>query len=376
MTSAATLRPLQPVDLAAERAELGAELEEAVLRVLRSGAYVLGPEVAAFEKEFAAFQRTRHAVAVATGTDALVLGLKALGVKPGDEVVTTPFTFFASAGAIAWIGAVPRFVDVDPDTALMREDQVAAAIGPRTRAILPVHLYGQLCDMEALRKIAKAKGVALLEDSAQAHGAERDGYRSGELGDAAAFSFYPTKNLGAAGEGGAVLTNEEAVAKATLRLRDHGSVVKYQHGEVGTNSRLQGIQGAVLRVKLPHLERWNERRRRIAARYTAAFQGSDAVRPLAVLPGSKPCFHQYTVRLVGGTPREAVIEGLAKQSISAAVHYPKPVHLQEAAKSWGVGPGDFPVAEQLAREVLCLPVHPFLSDADVDRVAQALLRLS
>ncbi|MFN0244436.1 MAG: DegT/DnrJ/EryC1/StrS family aminotransferase [Planctomycetota bacterium] len=374
--SAAELAPIQPVDLAAERAAVGPVLEDAVLAVLRSGQYVLGPEVERFERDFAQLCGVPHGIAVSNGTDALVVALKALGVEPGDRVVTTPFTFFASAGAIAWIGAQPALADVELDTALLDPKKAEAAIDARTSCILPVHLYGQMVDMQAFRAIADRKHVRLLEDAAQSHGARRDGHGCGELGDAAAFSFYPTKNLGACGEGGLVATRDADVAAHARRLRDHGSPVKYQHAEVGTNTRMQGIQGAVLNAKLPHLAAWNERRRAIARRYERAFAGSACVVQLRVAPASAHVYHQFTVRICGDVARDRVLDRLREQKIFAGVHYPTPVHLQEAARGWGYGPGDFPNAERLAREVLCLPVHPFLSDSDVDRVAEAVITSS
>ncbi len=366
---------IAPLDLAAERAALGPALEEAVLAVLHGGQYVLGPEVERFEREFAALCGVEHGVAVSSGTDALVLGLRALGVGPGDRVLTSPFSFFASASTIAWIGAIPAFCDVDPETGLLDPELAGAAIDAETRAVVPVHLYGQLADTAAFRALADARGIALLEDAAQAHGATRDGQGPGALGDAAAFSFYPTKNLGAAGEGGMVVTRDAATAKTLRELRDHGSPAKYEHAFLGTNARMHAFQGAVLNVKLPHLARWNARRREIAARYDAAFAGSDAVRPLRREPGCEHAYHQYTVRIAGGE-RDAVLAGLRERRIGAAVHYPTPVHLQEAARGWGYGPGDFPAAERLAAEVLCLPVHPFLADGDADRVAAAVLALT
>lgn len=376
MSTSTDTTPIPPIDLVAERAELGPALQEAVSRVLESGHYILGPEVEAFERDFAKLQRTRFGVGVASGTDALILALKALGVEPGDGVVTSPFTFFASAGSVAWIGARPQLCDVDPETALIEPEAARGAIDGTTRCLLPVHLYGQLVDLKGFRALADEKGLTLLEDAAQAHGAERDGLRAGELGDATAFSFYPTKNLGAAGEGGMVLGNSEKVLEALHLLRDHGMPAKYEHARIGTNSRLQALQAAVLNVKLPHLEAWNGRRREIAARYDEAFAPSELVRPLRTLPGSKPVFHQYTVRILGDGLRDQVLKGLHERKIFAACHYPRPVHLQEVAKSWGYAPGDFPGAEQLAREVLCLPVHPFLSGADVQRVTASVLELS
>ncbi len=366
-------KPIVPVDLAAERAALGPALEEAVLRVLRSGQYILGPEVERFEKDFAALHGVRHGIGVANGTDALIVGLRAIGVQPGDHVVTSPFTFFASAGAIAWMGARPLLADVELDTALLDVKRAEAAIDGRTTALLPVHLYGQLVDMKAFRALADRKKLAILEDGAQSHGAARDGVTCGQLGDACAFSFYPTKNLGACGEGGLILTRDDGVAARARRVREHGSAVRYSHAEIGTNSRLQGLQAAALNVKLPHLAAWNRRRQAIAARYDAAFQGSDVVVPLVRRPGSTHVYHQYTARLCGPVGRDAVLEALKPRKIALAVHYPSPVHLQEAARPWGYKAGDFPNAERLAREVVCLPVHPFLSDADVDRVAEGLL---
>lgn len=370
-----TLRPIGPVDLAAERAALGPILEESLLRVLRSGQYILGPEVEAFEKSFAAFCGVNEAgVAVANGTDALVIALRAACVAPGDHVVTSPFTFFASAGAIAWMGAIPRLADVELDTGLLDVEQAARACDAKTTAILPVHLYGQMVDMRAFRSLCDQRGISLVEDCAQSHGAQRDGVQCGQLGDAAAFSFYPTKNLGACGEGGLVLSRHPKVAQKARRIREHGSPVRYTHAELGTNSRMQGFQGAALNCKLPHLPAWNARRAQHAARYDAALRGSSAVLPLARRANTTHVYHQYTVRIVGKVAREAVIEALKAQGIAAQIHYPSPVHFQEAAKPWGYRPGDFPNAERLAREVLCLPIHPFLSDADVDRVASAVLQ--
>jgi dTDP-4-amino-4,6-dideoxygalactose transaminase len=263
--------------------------------------------------------------------------------------------------------------DVDYETGLLDPARARAAVDGRTTCVLPVHLYGQLADVRAFRALADEKHLTMLEDGAQAHGAARDGHACGQLGDAGTFSFYVTKNLGAAGEGGMVLTRRADVAAALRQLRDHGSPSKYVHARIGTNSRLQALQAAVLNVKLPHLERWNERRRAIAARYDRNLAGSAAVAPLARERDVVHGYHQYTVRVRGARPRDEVAAELARAQIHAGVHYPRPVHLQEAARGWGYGPGDFPAAERLAREVLCLPVHPFLDDADVDRVSEALL---
>jgi dTDP-4-amino-4,6-dideoxygalactose transaminase len=371
-----TSKPITPIDVVAERAELGSALEDAVLRTLASGKYVLGPEVEALERDFAKLHGVQHGIGLATGTDALWLGLLALGVQPGDHVVTTPFTFFASAASIALIGAKPVLADVDPATALLDPAAAERALDDRTTCLLPVHLYGQLADMRAFRALADRRGLKLLEDGAQAHGARREGYACGSLGDAGTFSFYVTKNLGAAGEGGMVLTQRDDVALALRRLRDHGSPQKYVHARIGTNSRLQALQAAILNVKLPHLERWNARRRELAARYDAAFAASTTVVPLTRAPHSTHAYHQYTVRIRGGRTRDAVQADLAERGIHAAVHYPTPVHMQEAARAWGYGPGDFPHAEALAREVLCLPIHPFLASSDVDRVVSAVLALA
>jgi dTDP-4-amino-4,6-dideoxygalactose transaminase len=370
---ATALKSISPVDLAAERAAVGPVLEEAMLRVLRSGQYILGPEVEAFEKAFAAYCGvSERGVAVANGTDALVVALRAACVAPGDHVVTSPFTFFASAGAIAWMGATPRLADVELDTGLLDLEQAAAACDSKTTAILPVHLYGQMVDIKGFRALCDKRGISLVEDCAQSHGAARDGVQCGQLGDAAAFSFYPTKNLGACGEGGMVLSRHAKVVEKARRIREHGSPVRYTHAELGTNSRMQGLQGAALNCKLPHLNAWNARRAEIAARYDAALKGNAAVIPLTRRPNTVHAYHQYTVRIVGGLSRDAVLEKLKAQSIFAQVHYPSPVHLQEAAKPWGYGPGEFPNAERLAREVICLPVHPFLSNADADRVSECL----
>jgi len=371
-TSTRRAAPIAPLDLAAERAELGNELEEAVLQVLRSGRYVLGPEVEAFERSFAELCGVAHGVGVASGTDALIVALRALGIGRGDAILTTPFTFFASASTIALCGARPVLADVDLETGLLDLAAAEAAWEPSVRWILPVHIYGQMVDMRAFAGLAERHGAGIVEDAAQAHGAQRDGVRPGERSAAACFSFYPTKNLGAAGEGGLVVTRDDALARRLREVRDHGSPEKYRHAHLGLNSRLQALQGAVLRCKLSHLERWNERRRALASLYDEAFAGVDDVVPLTTTDGAVHARHQYTVRIVGPRDRDRVQRALAEQGIGAAVHYPIPVHLQEAARDWGYAEGQFPNAERLCREVLCLPIHPFLTDADVLRVAAAV----
>jgi dTDP-4-amino-4,6-dideoxygalactose transaminase len=375
LVGAGALKPLAPVDLAAERAALGPALEQKILEVLRSGQYILGPEVEKLERDMAALHGVPHGIGVANGTDALVVALRACGVNPGDHVVTSPFTFFASAGAIAWMGAVPRFADVELDTALLDPALARAAIDKKTTAILPVHLYGQMVDMRAYRALCDEKKLMLVEDGAQSHAAKRGGVSCGQLGDACAFSFYPTKNLGACGEGGLVVTRHAHVNERARRIREHGSPQRYVHAELGTNSRLQAFQGAALNVKMPHLARWTARRIDIAERYDKAFAGQKNVLPLVRRADAVHVYHQYTVRVLS-MPRDELVESLKTQKIFAGVHYPSPVHLQEAARPWGYGPGDFPNAETLAREVVCLPVHPFLTDADVDRIAEAVLAAS
>ncbi len=373
MNSTAT-RTLAPVDLVSEREFLGSALRDALIRVLDSGHYILGPEVEALERAFAERCRCRHGVGVASGTDALSVALLGIGVRPGDRVLTTPFTFFASAGAIAWIGATPVLADVEPTTGLLDVEAARAAIDNGTTCLLPVHLYGQMVDMRAFRALADERGLKLLEDGAQAHGASRDGVVPGELGDACTFSFYPTKNLGAAGEGGLVVARTDEVGERMRQVRDHGSPEKYKHAFVGTNSRLQAMQAAVLNVKLPHLDAWNARRRELAAGYDAAFTGLANVTPLGAVDGSTHAYHQYTVRIA--EDRDGVVDGLRERGIIAGVHYPLPVHLQEAARDWGYGPGDFPVSEALSNEVLSLPVHPFLTADDQARVIDAVRELT
>ncbi len=369
-------RPIPPLDLGAERVFLGSALEEALKRVLESGQFILGPEVERLERSMAELSRAKHGIGVSSGTDALVLGLLALGVKPGDHVLTSPFTFFASAGAIAWIGAVPRFADVDEETALLDPSAAERALTEKTRCILPVHLYGQMVDVRAFRSLADRHGLTLLEDAAQAHGAARDGVACGELGDACAYSFYPTKNLGAAGEGGMVVTSRAEIAETLRRLRDHGSREKYRHAWIGTNSRLQAFQAAVLNVKFPHLAAWNTRRKELAERYDRGFASLPEVRPLTCTSAAKHVYHQYAVRVTGRFTRDEVLAGLKELGIHAAVHYPLPVHLQEAARAWGYPRGALPVAERLAQEVLCLPIHPFLAEEDQDRVIAAVADLT
>jgi dTDP-4-amino-4,6-dideoxygalactose transaminase len=358
------------IDLRPQNEALRPELEAALGRVLDSGAYTLGPEVAAFESEFAAWCGVPYAVALNSGTTALHLALLAAGVGPGDDVVTTPFTFIATACAIRYVGANPVFADIDFETRNLDPEAAAKAITPRTRALLPVHLYGQTADMAPLQALAERQGLALIEDAAQAHGARYHGAPAGGLGTLGCFSFYPTKNLGALGEGGLVTTRDAKLAETLRLLRDWGSREKYQHEMVAYNARMDAFQGAALRVKLPRLTAWNEERRAIAARYAELLPGIGLTPPLEA-PGRFHVWHVYTVRV---PERERVAASLREQGIGSAVVYPRPLHLQPAFADLGLGPGSFPNAERAARELLGLPLYPGLPPGAPDRVVAALAK--
>ena len=355
-------------DLTRQYALIEPEVDAAVRRVLRSGRYILGLEGQAFEVESAAFLGVGHAVGMASGSDALKLSLLALGVGPGDEVVTPAFSFVASATAILQIGARPVFADVDPETLTLDPDRAAAALTPRTRAIVVVHLYGGPAAIGPLRILADAHGVPLLEDAAQAFGATIGERPVGGLGAAAAFSFYPTKNLGACGDAGLVTTADPDVAARLRRTRNHGEVQKYSHVELGWTSRLDELQAAILRVKLAHLAEWTDARRAIAARYTAGLSGCPVVPP-AERPGARHVYHQYTIR----TPRrDALAKHLADLTIGTACHYPQPVPSQPLFRDLGYDAIPYPAAWAASREVLSLPCFPELEPDEVDAVVAAI----
>ncbi len=356
------------VDLRAQYLSIKPEIDEAVARVLESSQFVLGDEVAAFEEDFARYCRAEHAVGVNSGTSALHLALLAAGVGPGDEVITVPFTFVATAAAIGYTGARPVFVDVEPTSFNMDVSQIEAAITPRTKAILPVHLYGQPTDMDPILEIGRRHGLVVIEDAAQAHGAEYKGRRVGSIGDLTCFSFYPGKNLGAYGEGGAVTTNNADYARTLRMLRDWGAERKYHHELKGYNYRLEGMQGSVLRVKLPHLERWTEARRAHARHYSERLASSGIPTPFE-RPDVRHVYHIYAVR----TARRAELQrALQAAGIQTGIHYPVPVHLQPAYAELGYRRGDFPHAEQAADEVLSLPMYAELLPEHCDRVAHVL----
>jgi dTDP-4-amino-4,6-dideoxygalactose transaminase len=356
------------VDLKAQYRAIKPEIQQAVERVLESSRFVLGPEVTAFEHEFAAYCSVRHAIGVNSGTSALHLALLAAGVGPGDEVITVPFTFVATAAAIVYTGASPVFVDVDPVFYAMDPAQVERAITPRTKAILPVHLYGQPADMDAILDIASRHGLTVIEDAAQAHGAEYKGRRVGGVGLIGCFSFYPGKNLGAYGEGGAITTNDPAIARRLSMLRDWGAEQKYHHELLGYNYRLEEIQAAILRVKLRRLEAWTEARRERAALYDDLLTDSPVATP-SQRPDARHVYHIYAVR----TLRRDLVQGALEQAgVHTGIHYPVPVHLQPPFAAYGDGPGSFPNAEQAAREVLSLPMFAELTAEQVKCVVDGL----
>ncbi len=362
-----THAPVPMVDLKAQYARIREEVDRAVLDVLASSQYIKGEECARFEQEFAAWCGAAQAVGVANGTDALTVALRAYGVGPGDEVVTVANTFIATGEAILLNGARPVFVDVDPVTYTMDAAAIERAITPRTKLILPVHLYGHPADMPAINAVAARHGLPVLEDAAQAHGAEVNGRRAGALGHAACFSFYPGKNLGAYGDAGMVVSSDATFLDKVARIANHGGGVhKYDNVLLGTNSRLDTLQAAVLRVKLRQLERWNAERRAVVAAYDRALAGLPGV----VLPteraGCRSAWHLYTIRV---PERDRVQAHLAEKKIATAVHYPRPIHLQPAMAAAGGKVGDLPVSEQLSREVLCLPLYPELPLETVERIA-------
>ncbi len=355
------------LDLAAQHAEVRAELDGAFHRVLDRGVFILGPEVEAFEAEFAAYCGTRCAIGVANGLDALFLVLKAWGIGPGDEVLVPANTFIATWLAVTYTGATPVPVDVERTTCNIDPTLLAAAVTPRTRAIIPVHLYGQPANMRAIRDVAATFGLRVLEDAAQSHGAEMDGQRAGSLGDAAAFSFYPGKNLGALGDGGGITTNDPALADAIRTLRNYGSRRKYHHEVPGVNSRLDELQAAFLRVKLSHLPRWNTRRAEIAATYHTRLARTGFELP-CVAPGMTSSWHLYVVR---HAQRDLVREQLTARGIDTIVHYPINPAEQPAYASLTLDPAATPMAATLQHRVLSLPLSPTMTDADVERVVMA-----
>lgn len=361
------------LDLQAQYVSLREELRPAIDRVFESQQFVLGPEVASLEREIAAYCHTTEAVGCASGSDALLLALMALDLEPGDEVITTPFSFFATGSAIARIGARPVFVDIDADTYNLDVNQVAAAITSRTRVIMPVHLYGQCADMDAVTSLAGDRGIPVIEDAAQAIGAEDRGRRAGSMGLAGCFSFYPTKNLGGAGDGGLVTTSDPEFASRLKRLRTHGGFTEYQHEEVGVNSRLDALQAAVLRVKLGYLDTWSDTRARKAAKYSEMLDQADltfSLKTPLVRPDTRHIFHQYVIRVP--QHRDALIEHLKANEIGTKVYYPIPLHLQQCFKFLGYTQGEFPEAESAALETLALPLFPELNEAQQEHVVKTI----
>jgi dTDP-4-amino-4,6-dideoxygalactose transaminase len=356
-------------DLQSQYRSIKPEIDAAVLRVLDSTQFILGDEVTAFEREFAAYTATRETVALNSGTSALHLALLAAGIVPGDEVITVPFTFVATAAAVLYTGAKPVFVDVDPATYCLSPDAVEGAITSRTKAIMPVHLYGHPADMDPILEIARRRGLTVIEDAAQAHGASYHGRPCGSMGAIAGFSFYPGKNLGAYGEGGAAVTNDPHFARTMRLLRSWGEERRYEHTLKGFNYRMDGIQGAILRVKLRYLEAWTEARRARAADYARVFAGSDVGVPVE-RHGCRHVYHVYAVRLRN---RDAARTQLQHAGIQTGVHYPIPIHLQPAYRDLGYERGDFPVAERVASEVLSLPMFPEMTAAQVEEVGAAVL---
>lgn len=361
------------LDLKEQNSTLRPEIEAALARVLDTNGFILGGEVAALEQELAAYCGVKHAIGCASGSDAILLALMAYDIGPGDEVITTPYSFFATVSAITRLGATPVFVDIDPVTYNLDTVQVEAAITSRTKAIEPVHLYGQCADMAALREIVGRHNIPLVEDAAQAIGAEEDGVQAGAIGEIGCFSFYPSKNLGGMGDGGFITTNDDALAKKLLALRVHGSEEKYYHKYVGLNSRLDGFQGAVLRVKLPHLDAWTDKRRANADNYRRLFTDLGLAEQVGIpyeRDNAKHIYNQYVIRVPGR--RDELRTHLTEKGIGTDIYYPVPLHLQECFAYLGYRPGDMPESEKAALETLALPIYPELNLEQQQYVAESI----
>jgi len=357
-------------DIQASYESLKNEIDAAVARTLASGQVILGPEVAALEREVAAYCGAKYAVGCASGSDALLLALSALGVGAGDEVILPPFTFFATAGAVCRLGATPVFADIDPETFNIDSEEVALKITSRTKAIIPVHLFGQCADMDALHRVADRDGVPVVEDACQAFGADHQGLKAGAIGEIACFSFYPSKTLGAFGDGGMAVTNDPGHARRMAALRVHGMEPKYRHHLLGWNARLDAVQAAMLRVKLPHVENWISARRLIAERYDELIDSmelSDLLQKPVRHEFGRHTFSQYVVRVAGGM-RDGLLKHLQSKKIGCEVYYPVPLHLQECLWNLGHAEGDFPVSEEASRSVLALPIFPELTAEQQRRV--------
>jgi dTDP-4-amino-4,6-dideoxygalactose transaminase len=360
---------IQFVDLVAQYQQIKPEIDAAMAKVCGRGDFILGEDVKLFEQEFAAFCKAPHCLTVANGTEALQIALLACGVGPGDEVITCTHTFIATVLAIHQAGAKPVLVDCDPQYYTIDTAQVERAITPRTKAIMPVHLYGQAADMDPILALARKHKLYVIEDACQAHGAEYKGRRCGTMGDIAAFSFYPGKNLGAYGDGGAVTTMRADLAERVGLLRNYGQKVKYEHILKGFNSRLDTLQAVVLRVKLRRLEQWNDARRKAAAKYDKLLAGKGVVTP-KVAPYAKPIYHLYVVQVPDRKKQQAAFDAA---NVSHVIHYPVPVHLQPAFADLGYKPGSFPVTEALVPKIISLPMFPELTDSQIDQVAGACL---
>ena len=366
--SAATVAPVPYLDLHAQMKPIRKEIDAAIARTLDNCSFCLGPDVAQFEKDFARFCQAEHCVAFNSGTSALHVALLLLNVGPGDEVITTPFTFVATSWAISYVGAKPVYVDIDDTTFNMDPKRVERAITPRTKAIMPVHLYGHPFDIEPLLELSRKHKIPLIEDAAQAHAATYKGKVIGTFGEISCFSFYPGKNLGAYGEGGALVTNNAAFAARARSLREHGSTQRYYHDEVGFNYRMEGIQGAVLGVKLKHLDTWTRERRRVAHRYQELLSGAPLQLPVEA-PDCASAWHLFVVR---HPRRDDLKKHLEAHQVGCALHYPMPLHLQKAYAHLGYEPGDFPLSEKAARECLSLPIFPEMTDAQIQRVVSVV----
>ena len=366
--------PVVPLlDLKAQYATIRSEIREALDRVVESQQFILGPEVEALETEIAEYSQCRYAVGMSSGTDALLAALMAIELKPGDEVITTPYSFFATAGEIARLGAKPVFVDIDPKTFNIDANLVEARITERTRAIIPVHLFGMMADMESIGQIARKNDLVVIEDAAQAIGAELSGKRAGSVGRMGCFSFYPTKNLGGFGDGGMVTTNDEHLAKRLKLLRTHGFRTKYFSEVLGGNFRLDEIQAAVLRVKLKYLDSWTEARRRNARIYREEMHTINSIELPVEIPGARHIYNQFVIRT---EHRDRLISNLKKLEIGYDIYYPVPLHLQECFKDLGYQSGDFPVSESASRRSLALPIYPELTPVMIRTVTRAIADLN